>query len=355
MTAWTKRLVPVLLLGALIGGLSWRHSRSTGPTAFEQAINRPMPPIDLASAQPAAARLTSADFATGEPQLINLFASWCGPCIAEAAQLATLKAEGVTIRGIAIRDRPEAVAAFLARHGNPYTAVGLDPDSRAQRAIGAEGVPETFVVDGNGTLMRRFIGGLDEAALPKVREALAEAATAKPPLPLHDVERHALFGTFTPAERWLILADSYARTGDGAGAVEAIRAGLHARPEDAELWTSLGATLVDQGRKLTPEAKAAFDKAIALAPKSPGPRYFLGVALARSGDRAGAVLEWRRLLASAPNDASWRPMVEQTIDRAERSPTIPLRGKGEEPTPPPRTANPRPPPPPDAGSSPQTH
>ncbi len=125
--------------------------------------------------------------------------------------------------------------------------------------------------------------------------------------------RHAFFGTFTPAERWLILADSYARSGDTMEAAQVIQSAIRAHPEDPELWTGFGNALVDHSDMLTPAARVAFDRAIALAADTPGPRFFLGLALIRSGDRAGAVEQWRTILATAPPEASWRPMVEAGI------------------------------------------
>lgn len=142
--------------------------------------------------------------------------------------------------------------------------------------------------------------------------------TAPPPaLPL-DAARHAFFGTFTGAERWLILSDSFARSGDTVDAVGAVQAGLRAHPEDAELWVGLGNALLEHGRTLSPAARMAYDRAIALAPAHPGPRFFLGLAMMRSGDEAGALDQWRRALAMAPADASWRPLVEQGVATLEQ-------------------------------------
>ena len=74
--------------------------------------------------------------------MVNVFASWCVPCIAEAPVLAELEARGVAIDGIAVRDKPEDVAAFLQRNGDPYDRIGADLQSNVQLALGSSGVPE---------------------------------------------------------------------------------------------------------------------------------------------------------------------------------------------------------------------
>lgn len=130
--------------------------------------------------------------------------------------------------------------------------------------------------------------------------------------------RHAFFGTFTPAERWLILADSYARGGDTMEAAQIVRSALRAHPHDSELWTGYGNALVDHAHMLTPAARFAFARSIALSPKAPGPRFFLGFALLRSGDGEGARRQWAAILASAPGNASWRPMVEGGLALVQR-------------------------------------
>lgn len=171
-----KRFVPVAIFVAMVLALSWRLGHPSGTAVVSQLVDRPVPPLALAPLEAGGPPLTQAGLATGRPQLVNFFASWCLPCIAEAPQLSRLRSEGVPIVGVAVRDRPEAVAAFLAQNGNPFHAVALDPQSRAQLAMGSSGVPETFIVDGRGIIRRQFIGGLDEHVLPEVRSALAEAA-----------------------------------------------------------------------------------------------------------------------------------------------------------------------------------
>lgn len=129
--------------------------------------------------------------------------------------------------------------------------------------------------------------------------------------------RHAFFGTFTAAERWLIMADSYSRTGDTMEAVQTMQAAVRAHPDDPELWVGFGNAFVDHDGMLTPAARFAFFRAIELTPNSPGPRFFYALALLRSGDRDGALAEWRAILVKAPPTASWRPLVEGGINFAE--------------------------------------
>ena len=79
------------------------------------------------------------------------------------------------------------------------------------------------------------------------------------------------------------------------------------------MWVGLGNALVDHAQGLTPASQFAFQRAVELAPGHPGPIFFMGLALARSGDRAAAVALWKEILAQAPADASWRPIVEDAI------------------------------------------
>jgi cytochrome c biogenesis protein CcmG/thiol:disulfide interchange protein DsbE len=134
-----------------------------------------VPPFELAAAIPGKGGLKSSDLVTGEPRLLNIFASWCVPCVGEAPVLAELRRKGVKIDAIAVRDTPEAISAFLREHGDPYERLGTDPRSNAQMALGSSGVPETFVVDGRGVIRRQYIGPLSAANIPGVMEQLEQA------------------------------------------------------------------------------------------------------------------------------------------------------------------------------------
>ncbi len=155
---WAPLVVFVLFLVVVAIGLYAPSDR----TVRSQMIGQPLPQFALPAAVPGRTAVTSNDFAKGEPRLLNIFASWCVPCIAEAPHLMTLKAQGVPIDAVAIRDRPDDIARFLERWGDPYRNIGLDRDSRVQLSIGSSGVPETFVVDGDGVIRHQHIGAINE-------------------------------------------------------------------------------------------------------------------------------------------------------------------------------------------------
>jgi cytochrome c biogenesis protein CcmG/thiol:disulfide interchange protein DsbE len=169
------RFIPLVILLAFVAAVTWRLSHPPDTRIQSKMIGKSVPAFALSAALPAKPGFTSADLAAGQPRLINIFASWCVPCIAEAPLLFALRKEGVPIDGIAIRDRPEDIAAFLARHGDPFARLGDDHDSRVQMAFGASGVPESFVVDGRGVIRFHHYGPITASDLPAIRRALEKA------------------------------------------------------------------------------------------------------------------------------------------------------------------------------------
>ncbi len=138
-------------------------------------VGQPMPEFTLAPALPDRPGLSSAELRQGRPRLINIFASWCVPCRAEAPQLEELARRGIPIDGIAIRDRPEDLVRFLAETGNPFRSIGADINSRVQLTLGSAGVPETFVIDGRGVIRLQHIGAIRETDLTEIIAAYEEA------------------------------------------------------------------------------------------------------------------------------------------------------------------------------------
>lgn len=138
------------------------------------------------------------------------------------------------------------------------------------------------------------------------------ASSFQAPIPLTDM-RHAFFGNFTGEESWLSISEALARSGDTEEAVGVLQNAVGKYPRNAQLWVGLGNALVDHAGVLTPASEYAYERAAELAPGHPAPLFFMGLALARSGDGQGALALWKEVLAKAPADAQWRPMVEDAV------------------------------------------
>ncbi|NNM77893.1 DsbE family thiol:disulfide interchange protein [Sphingomonas sp. ID1715] len=168
---WAPLIGFVIFFAVVASGLLKPGDRAIA----SKMVGKPLPAFDLPAGAPGRAGLSSRDFAQGGPRLLNVFASWCVPCIAEAPVLMELKRRGVTIDAIAIRDRPEDVAAFLARNGDPYDRIGSDTASRVQLALGSSGVPETFVIDGKGVIRHQHIGDIRPENVAEIFAELEKA------------------------------------------------------------------------------------------------------------------------------------------------------------------------------------
>jgi len=159
---------------------------------------------------------------------------------------------------------------------------------------------------------------------PSLPGAPAAGDEARDVFPLTDA-RHAFFGHFTPAESWLRMSEALARDGKSEDAVNILQNAVRRYPADPQLWIGLGNALVDHSRGLTPPAELAYKRAAEMAPGHPGAPFFYGLALARSGDRQGALTVWQEILKTAPADAEWRPLVEQGVAALSKGPSAATR------------------------------
>lgn len=169
------RFAPLAILVLLLAALVWRLATPADTVVTSKLQGQPLPAFALPPALPAKAGLSSTDLATGKPHVVNIFASWCAPCVSEVKVLQQLKARGVSIEGIAVRDRPEDLAKFLVRNGDPYERIGSDSQSRVQIALGASGVPESFVVDGRGIIRYQHVGPVEAGDVPTILAKLEQA------------------------------------------------------------------------------------------------------------------------------------------------------------------------------------
>lgn len=168
--------LPLAVFSLLLGFAAYQLSQPKDEFVRSAMIGQPLPNFTLPAALPGGQSVSAADFADGQPRLLNFWASWCLPCVAEAPHLDTLREEGATVVGIAIRDRPEDIARFLGQHGNPYAAIASDDISAVQLALGSSGLPETFVIDGEGVVRYQHIGDVRAEHVPVLLAELRKAA-----------------------------------------------------------------------------------------------------------------------------------------------------------------------------------
>jgi cytochrome c biogenesis protein CcmG/thiol:disulfide interchange protein DsbE len=168
-------IIPLALFLFFAGLAGYMLTQNKIQNVPSQMIEQPLPEFTLAPALDGMPGVSKSDFVGGKPRLLNIWASWCLPCIAEAPHLERLKDEGVEIIGVAVRDRPEAVQDFLNRYGNPYTRIGSDDISSLMLEVGASGVPETYVIDAQGNIRYQHIGDVREETVDLLLEKLEEA------------------------------------------------------------------------------------------------------------------------------------------------------------------------------------
>ena len=168
---WVPLIGFLIFLAVFARGLQQPQEKVV-PSAL---IGQPMPDFTLAAALPGRPGLTGADLRQGQPRLINIFASWCVPCRAEAPQLEDLRRRGIPVDGIAVRDRPQDLVQFLATYGDPFRSIGADVDRRVQLNLGSAGVPETFIVDGRGIIRHQHIGPITTDDIPAIISAFEAA------------------------------------------------------------------------------------------------------------------------------------------------------------------------------------
>jgi cytochrome c biogenesis protein CcmG/thiol:disulfide interchange protein DsbE len=166
----SRRLMLLAPLGiAALGGAAFltllgRMKQGTYDphTLPSMLIGKKLPSFDLPGLGSTQGFSSAEVEAAGRPVLVNFFASWCIPCVEEAATLMALKAQGVTVYGIAYKDKPDATLDYLTRNGDPYHRIGLDQPGRVAIDFGVYGVPETYLVDAGGIVRWRFAGALTD-------------------------------------------------------------------------------------------------------------------------------------------------------------------------------------------------
>ena len=188
--AAAKPRIPWMLLAPLaaflaLAGLFAVSLQKGDPSRLpSMLIGKPAPAFAL----PAVADLNSGtvtvpgfaqtDLARGRVSIVNFWASWCTPCIAEHPYLTELaKVSGAPLYGINYKDKADNARRFLERHGNPFTAIGADSAGRTGIDWGVTAVPETFLVDGRGNVVYKHTGPVTPEVI--ARDLLPAIAKAR--------------------------------------------------------------------------------------------------------------------------------------------------------------------------------
>ena len=167
-----RRLLLILPLGLFVVlaiAFGAQLIRGRDPAKLPSAlIDRPAPQFALPALSQAKPGFSTADL-RGQVTLVNVFASWCAPCIVEHPVITRLaREERIPVIAINYKDRPEDAVAWLARMGDPFARIGVDPEGRAAIEWGVYGVPETFVVGRDGTIRHRHVGALLDDTVARV-------------------------------------------------------------------------------------------------------------------------------------------------------------------------------------------
>lgn len=155
---WMMALPPVLFAG--LAAMFWLGMQRDNPGELPSVFIGKPAPVLPATTLPGAVQLTDADLRKGEVTVVNFWASWCPPCRAEHPVLKQMAADGVRVAGVNIMDKEADAAGYLAGEGNPFFALATDPNGRDRVEWGVTAPPETFIVDGEGTVLFRFTGPL---------------------------------------------------------------------------------------------------------------------------------------------------------------------------------------------------
>ncbi len=167
-------LPPVLFLGLAV--LFWAGMQRDDPDALPSALaGQPAPALVL---EPLGdlPNFGSDELKAPGVKLVNFWASWCAPCRAEHPLLTEIADSGVPVYGVNYKDPPANALAFLAELGNPFAGIGADATGRMGLDWGLYGVPETFVIDGQGRVVLRFAGPITRQELERrIAPAIAAA------------------------------------------------------------------------------------------------------------------------------------------------------------------------------------
>lgn len=175
-----RRFIPLLIFTvfALIAAVALLKREH--PVMPDATAARPLPALPLVALDDSAKKFAAAEY-RGTVMLLNVFASWCLPCLQEMGELQTLaeRFPDLAMHGMVWNDSPENIHAFLRKHGNPFTHLWRDTTGQSAIALGLRGVPETYLIDARGRIIYHLPGPIDAATredilTPRIAGALED-------------------------------------------------------------------------------------------------------------------------------------------------------------------------------------
>jgi cytochrome c biogenesis protein CcmG/thiol:disulfide interchange protein DsbE len=173
-----NRLIPLFILGlALILGSTSSFASFFNPSS---SSSDPLPSFSVPTLFNTSKQMTNKSF-EGRVSILNVWASWCRYCHNEHGMLMKIKNEyHVPVYGLVYRDNPESARTYLARYGNPYTLIGVDWSGDVGSDLGANGTPQTYIIDKHGVIRYRYTGSIDQSSwnddfMPLIRKLQAES------------------------------------------------------------------------------------------------------------------------------------------------------------------------------------
>ncbi|MCG3266442.1 DsbE family thiol:disulfide interchange protein [Yoonia sp. I 8.24] len=169
-------ILPPVIFAGLAGMFAVSMMQGNSDELPSTFIGQQAPAVPL-EAVSGTTQLTDADLRAGEITIVNFWASWCPPCRAEHPKLLELAEEGYRIAGVNFRDQQDHASTYLTDYEDPFFATGFDLRGRIAIDWGVTAPPETFIVDGDGTVLFRFVGPLvgsdyEQRFLPALMDAV---------------------------------------------------------------------------------------------------------------------------------------------------------------------------------------
>ncbi|MEM8692911.1 MAG: DsbE family thiol:disulfide interchange protein [Pseudomonadota bacterium] len=183
MARFRPLMIAPPLIFAAFAGLAAIGMMREDPTSLPSTRVGAMAPAVTQAGLEGFAAIVPEDLVRGEVTLVNFWASWCPPCRAEHPRLLQMAEEGIPIIGINFRDQAGPATQYLREDGNPFVGVAFDPEARTAIDWGVTAPPETFILNGEGEVVYRFIGPLigsdyEQRFLPRLERALLAEESA---------------------------------------------------------------------------------------------------------------------------------------------------------------------------------